>query len=105
MRILFDQGTPVPLRDYLVGHIVETVFDLGLSTLENGALLAAAEQAFDLLITTDQKLRHQQSLTGRNLSVLVLKTTSWPRLRRCIPQILEAIEHMTPGEFSEFIPQ
>lgn len=60
MRILFDQGTPVPLRDHLAGHVIETAFELGWSTLENGALLAAAEQSFDLMITTDQKLRYQQ---------------------------------------------
>ena len=78
MRILFDQGTPVPLRDHLVGHVIETAFELGWSTLENGALLAAAEDSFNLLITTDQKLRYQQNLAGRNLSILVLMSTSWP---------------------------
>lgn len=43
MRILFDQGTPVPLRTHLVNHVVETVFDLGWSNLKNGELLAVAE--------------------------------------------------------------
>ena len=76
MKILFDQGTPAPLRDHLTGHIVQTAFELGWSNLENGALLAAAEDSFDLLITTDQQLRYQQNLTGRKLSVLVLMTTS-----------------------------
>jgi hypothetical protein len=66
MRILFDQGTPVPLRDHLAGHFVQTVFELGWSNLANGALLASAE-IFDLLITTDQQLRHQQNLGGRSL--------------------------------------
>ena len=55
MRILFDQGTPVPLRDHLIGHVVTTAFELGWSTLKNGELLAAAEASFDTLITTDQK--------------------------------------------------
>jgi hypothetical protein len=55
MRILFDQGTPVPLRDHLPGHIIETAFELGWSTLENGALLAAAEGSFELLITNGSK--------------------------------------------------
>jgi len=50
MRILFDQGTPVPLRDNLAGHVVQTVFELGWSNLANGALLASAEDSFDLLI-------------------------------------------------------
>ncbi len=104
MRILFDQGTPVPLRDHLVGHTVETVFELGWSTLENGELLAAAENSHELLITTDQNLRHQQNLTGRKLAILVLMTTSWPRIQKSIPQILGAIDRSLPGEFSEIIP-
>lgn len=104
MRILFDQGTPVPLRDYLAGHVIETAFELGWSTLENGALLAAAEQSFDLMITTDQKLRYQQNLTGRRLSILILTTMSWPHIQKSIPQILVAIDRSTPGEFLEVTP-
>ena len=58
MNILFDQGTPVPLRAALVGHTVETAYERGWSTLSNGDLLTAAETAsFDLFITTDQNLR------------------------------------------------
>lgn len=104
MRILFDQGTPAPLRDHLIGHIVETAFELGWSTLENGELLAAAEDSFDLLITTDQNLRYQQNLAGRKLSVLVPMTTSWPRIQRSIPQILKAIERSTLVKYSEITP-
>jgi hypothetical protein len=84
MQILFDQGTPVPLREHLGNHTVATAFELGWSTLKNGELLAAAEGSFDLLITTDQQIRFQQNLGGRRLAILVLPTTSWPRLRACI---------------------
>ena len=104
MRILFDQGTPAPLRYHLPGHVIETAFELGWSTLENGALLAAAEDSFDLLITTDQKLRYQQNLTGRKLSILVLMTTSWLRIEKSAPEILETIERFHPGDFLEFTP-
>ena len=101
MRILFDQGTPVPLREHLVNHTVATAFELGWSTLKNGELLAAAEGSFDLLVTTDQQIRYQQNLAGRNLAILVLPTTSWPRLRTCIPQIREAVDDCKPGEYRE----
>jgi hypothetical protein len=43
MKILFDQGTPVPLRNFLREHEVKTAFELGWSTLKNGDLLNAAE--------------------------------------------------------------
>jgi hypothetical protein len=49
----------VPLRELLIGHEVSTAFEMGWSKLDNGKLLAAAEAAFDALVTTDQSLRHQ----------------------------------------------
>lgn len=101
MKILFDQGTPVPLRDHLSEHAVQTAFELGWASLENGALIAAAEDSFDLLVTTDQQLRYQQNLAGRKLSVLVLMTTSWPRIRQHVPRILDAIAEITSGEYRE----
>jgi hypothetical protein len=54
MRILFDQGTPVPLRRLLAPrHEVSTAYEHRWSTLTNGTLLDAAEEAgFDLLVTT-----------------------------------------------------
>ncbi|GAB3656613.1 hypothetical protein [Ramlibacter alkalitolerans] len=102
MRVLFDQGTPAPLRHALVGHSVETAFDLGWGTLQNGALLAAAEaEGFEVLLTTDKNLKFQQNLAGRRLAVVVLSTTSWPRIRTATEKVLEAVECARPGSFTE----
>ena len=61
MRILFDQGTPLPLRRVLSAHSIETAWQRGWSEISNGELLTAAELAgFDVFITTDQNLRYQQ---------------------------------------------
>ncbi len=38
MRILFDQGTPVPISGYLTGHIVGISADLGWDQMRNGEL-------------------------------------------------------------------
>jgi hypothetical protein len=75
MRILFDQGTPVPLRRDLSAHQVSTALEMGWEKLNNGELLRVAEAHFDVLITTDQNLRYQQNLAGRHLAILVLPTT------------------------------
>ena len=65
MKILFDQGTPVPLRRSLHPHVVDTAGELGWSELENGNLLSEAEaHSYDALITTDQNLRYQQVPIG-----------------------------------------
>ena len=99
MRILFDQGTPVPLRRELIGHEVATAFEMGWSELSNGELLRAAEGSFDLLITTI--LRHQQNLAGRRLRILVLTTTSWPRIRPHAARVAAAAAALRPGELRE----
>ncbi len=60
MRVLFDQGTPAPLRSDLPNHQVSTAYELGWSNLKNGELLQQAEiSGFEILVTTDQNLRYQ----------------------------------------------
>ena len=102
MRILFDQGTPVPLRNHLPSHEVATVFELHWSTLTNGDLLLQAETAgFDLLVTTDQNLRYQQNLAARRIAVVVLSSTSWPRIQKAIANVVDAITRARPGVYIE----
>lgn len=73
MLILFDQGTPVGIRDSLQGHVVKTARQQGWSTLLNGELLRMAEEAgFDLLLTTDTNLAHQQNLSDRRIAIVAL---------------------------------
>ena len=92
MRMLFDQGTPVPLRRHLPDHRVETAYERSWSDLRNSALLDRAEaEGFELLVTTDQSLRYQQDLAGRRLAVLVLMSTSWPRIEARADRIAAAI--------------
>ena len=65
MRVLFDQGTPAPLRGYLREHTVDTLAEKGWSEKDNGALLNLAErEGYQVFVTTDQNLRHQQNLAG-----------------------------------------
>lgn len=103
MRILFDQGTPVPLRRELGHHVVSTVYELGWSRLENGALIAAAEESFDLLLTTDQNIRYQQNLSAGTIRILVLPTTSWPVIQRHLSHVVSALATMAPGEYRELV--
>jgi predicted nuclease of predicted toxin-antitoxin system len=98
MKILFDQGTPAPLRRALKGHAVATAYELGWAELDNGELLAAAESEFNVLVTTDQNLRHQQSLSGRHLAILILPTTNWPEPQTHQAQIAAAINALRPGD-------
>ncbi len=101
MRILFDQGVPAPLRGFLEGHTVATAYETGWAALENGELLLSAEGQFDALITTDQSLRHQQNLAGRRLAILVLPTTSWPKIQAHVAEVVAAISGSRPGDYRE----
>jgi uncharacterized protein DUF5615 len=101
VRILFDQGTPVPLRRHLTGHEVATAYEMGWSAIKNGELLKSAEVQFEVLITTDQNLRYQQNLTGRRLAILVLPTTSWPRIKAHVTEVIAALNNLRLGEFRE----
>lgn len=104
MKVLFDQGTPVPLRRLLEGHAVRTAYEMGWSEMSNGQLLAVAEELFDVMVTTDRNLSYQQNLVGRRLAIIVLPTTSWPRIKRNASWVIEAVERVQPGDFIELGP-
>ena len=68
----------------------------------NGDLIARAEDAgYDVFITTDQNMRHQQNLTGRRLAIVVLLSTAWPYVRLRTEDIRSAVNQVRPGEFRE----
>lgn len=102
MKILFDQGTPVPLRAYLTGHTTVTAFEQGWSDLANGQLLEAAErEGFECIVTTDQNLRYQQDLATRRIGVAVLLSTSWPRMLPKAAAIAALISSVGRGDYLE----
>ncbi len=102
MRILFDQGTPVPLRRYLTDHVVDTAYERGWSDLQNGELLDVSEhEVYEILVTTDQNLKYQQNLANSGISVIVLLSTSWPRIQEHIDEIKTAIANSVPGSYTE----
>jgi hypothetical protein len=104
MKILFDQGTPAPLRHALVGHVVSTAYDKGWSSLDNGALRRAAEgDGFDVMITTDQSLRHEQNLSTMRMAIVVLPTTSWPRIQRHAKIVLDVVNAIKPSEIVDVV--
>lgn len=58
MRVLFDQGTPEPLRHLLTQHEVATAYERGWARLKNGELLDAAEkEGYAVFVTTDSNLK------------------------------------------------
>lgn len=102
MLVLLDQGTPVPLRRFLIGHTVHTAAQQQWATLENGELLDAAETAaFEVLLTTDKNMRYQQNLAGRKIAIVVLGRPQWPAIRSHVGRVVAAVNAATPGSYTE----
>ena len=103
MRILFDHGTPRGIARALADHTVLTAYAQGWDRLNNGALLRAAEDAaVDVVLTTDQRIRYQQNLAGRQIAIVVLTgTTKWTRVRVHLDRIAVAVNAATPGSYTE----
>ena len=101
MKILFDQGTPAPLRRFLSGHEISTAYEMGWQSLQNGDLLERAQAAgFAAIITTDQNLRYQQNLTGRP-AIVVLMTTNWPVIRSAAERVVAAVARLAVDAYIE----
>ena len=92
----------MPLREHLNTHQVETAFERGWSTLTNGELLARAEQeGFEVFVTTDKNLSHQQNFGGLSIAIVVLSSASWPRIQKAAVAVAQAIDATVPGSFRE----
>ncbi len=74
---------------------------MGWESLENGTLLAQAEGDFNAFITTDKNLRYHQNLAGRRLAILVLPTTSWPKIKKHLALVSDTVNALKPGDFIE----
>jgi predicted nuclease of predicted toxin-antitoxin system len=100
MRILLDECLPLDFRHSFPSHDAHTVEWAGLKGKKNGELLQDAEPAgYDVLLTVDQGIPHQQNLVGRKLSIIVIRsrTNQMEDLMPFVDAILNALETMTPG--------
>src|SRR5260370_42680360 len=78
MRVLLDECAPKQLKAFLVahGHQCCTAQEAGWSGIENGELLELADSKFDVLVTIDKGIQHQQNLTSSNIAILIVRGRS-----------------------------
>ena len=98
MRVLLDESLPRPLGRLLTGHYVRTVAQEGWASFENGELLQASAARFDVLLTADQNLEHQQNPTTLPIAVIVLVAESnrLESLEPLVPDLLKALANLRP---------
>jgi hypothetical protein len=56
---------------------------------------------FEVFLTTDQNLKHQQNLTDLRIAIVVLPTTSWPVIQKYTAKITAVLASISPGDFIE----
>jgi hypothetical protein len=100
MKVLIDEDLPVDLRLHISGHEVFTVRYQRWNGLKNGKLLKVAEEsAFDVLLTGDQGLNHQQNPKIRQIAIVALSLQELPDLLANLDAIHAAIARASTGSF------
>jgi hypothetical protein len=99
MRILLDECVPWPMHRLLASHECRTAQQEGWGGIKNGKLLQLAEGKFALFITSDQNLRYQQNLAGRQIAILELSTNKLRRIEAAADLIQMTVVSVKPAEF------
>jgi len=98
VRILLDESLPRPIARLLPEHEVRTVGEMGWTGVRNGELLQLAADDFDVFLTADQNLEHQQNRGALPIAVVVLvaPTNRIESLRPLIPALRRALDTLGP---------
>jgi hypothetical protein len=84
---------------------------MGLAQVQNGRLLQAAEEfGFDVLLTGDQSLKHEQKMAGRKIGVVAMSDKNWKIVKDYVTGVSDAVETVQPGQVlpvycGRFIPR
>ncbi len=103
MRVLLDNRVPWRFGEHISGHQVENVIALGWANLDDGPLLDAMAGKFDVLVTVDKSIPHQQTIAHRPFAVVLLRAKS-NKLSSLVPlvsDLLAALRDVKPGEVKE----
>jgi predicted nuclease of predicted toxin-antitoxin system len=99
VRVLIDECLPRQLKGLLAGaHETATVPDSGWAGLKNGVLLRQADACFDVLLTADQRIYHQQSFAGLRIAIIVLPTNRLRDVIDAVPALLQSLERIERGQ-------
>ncbi len=100
MRLLFDHNLSKKLRRDLPQHQVVLTGEKGWEKLGNGLLLGEAQTEFDVLLTMDANLYHQQNVARYDIAVIVLRAydNDYQSVLPLLPEVLDLLKRIQPGE-------
>jgi hypothetical protein len=88
VKILLDHCVPKRLRREITGHAVTRAIEMGWERLQNGALLDAAEDAdFEVLLTVDRNIPHQQRMRGRRIALVIMISATSNKMESLLPLV------------------
>jgi hypothetical protein len=100
VRVLLDECLPRGLKRELPGHDVRTAPEMGWASKRNGELLQLAQREFDVFLTVDRNLQHQQNLASFEIAVIVLvaRSNRFDDLRPLLNTVRESLSIVKRGE-------
>ena len=106
MRILLDECLPKRLIRALLPHDAQLAQQVGWAGVKNGRLLALAAPQFDVFVTIDQELEHQQNLATLPIAVVVLRAESnrFADVAPLVPELLTTLDQLVPRKLVHLGP-
>jgi hypothetical protein len=89
----------VRLAQHIFGHSVDTAVSAGFAALNDGDLLDRMAGLYDVLVTVDKCIQHQQRLATRSFAVVILRasTNRFEDLLPLVPRVLASLETIVAG--------
>jgi predicted nuclease of predicted toxin-antitoxin system len=107
MKLLLDENIDKRLKSYFDDDfVVFTVPEKGWQGTKNGALLKLAASEFDVFITMDKNLEHQQNLDGLDIAVVVIRaySSALSIVSTLMPKVNEAVRDAPIGAVTQITP-
>ena len=102
MRVLIDECLPRQLKQWLASAkpdwTIQTVQGAGWASMKNGVLLREANDKFDVLVTADKNMHHQQNFIGLEISVLVFPTNRAKLVQSGVGALTQSIQNIQAGQ-------
>lgn len=95
MKILLDECVTKKLKNYLIEYTVYTINEMGWNGVKNGNLMTLCnDNGFDILLTIDKNLMHQQNLNKYNVTIVVLNSfnSKIEEIRKLVPEFKNQIQ-------------
>ena len=101
MKIIIDECVPNIVKSGLPERNIVTVQDMGWAGIKNGELLRRVDEEFDIFITSDKNLSHQQNLAALKLSIILLPSNQVPVVKALLPAIDAELTKPRRQKFTE----